>query len=553
MSLGATAERDPRRRDAMRERLGETVGKSESKRREVRERFKWLDAKHVVDDKGRDPSHAEYDANTVRVPSDLKLSASQKQYWDVKSKFRDVVLFFKVGKFYELYEDDAEIGCAALDWKMTVSGVGHCRQVGCPESGVDAATAELVRRGLPRGRVEQMETAAEAKARTGSKTAVIRRELAGVITPVTVVDGDLAGAGKIAPDATHVLAFVEESGEESGRIRGIEPPPARDGRIRLLRRRRGSAPRGFLRRRRLPRESRDAPVAHGAGGGCDAPRRRQRRRARRSGEDALRAAVVALAPRTEFPEDGAAADDALDALAVAWDGGASRDERADETNDRYTGSGRSGRVERVSALRSSAVRDAHPAARAATAALATHLDRLRCASALAAAEATAHAVYAEERVRLDGPTLRDLELLVTAEGRAEEASSRASTRAAPRRDRGPFGAGSPRRFEIRGVAERQDAVAALGGTSGGEDAAEAEERRGDCDARFDARRTSNDASDARARRPRRPHRTRARSRRTSPRRDTRAGSPRSQRRLSRRETRWRRYGISARAALTRPR
>ena len=122
-----------------------------------------------------------------------------------------------MGKFYELYEDDAEIGCAALDWKMTVSGVGHCRQVGCPESGVDAAVAELVRRGYRVGRVEQMETAAEAKARTGSKTAVIRRELAGVITPVTVVDGDLAGgAGKIAPDATHVLAFVEESGEESG-------------------------------------------------------------------------------------------------------------------------------------------------------------------------------------------------------------------------------------------------------------------------------------------------------------------------------------------------
>ena len=213
--LGATAERDPRRRDAMRERLGETVGKSESKRREVRERFKWLDAKHVVDDKGRDPSHAEYDANTVRVPPDLKLSASQKQYWDVKSKFRDVVLFLKVGKFYELYEDDAEIGCAALDWKMTVSGVGHCRQVGCPESGVDAATAELVRRGYKVGRIEQMETAAEAKARTGSATAVIRRELLSVTSPATAVDGDLpcvltshASASSMDATAAHLLVIA---------------------------------------------------------------------------------------------------------------------------------------------------------------------------------------------------------------------------------------------------------------------------------------------------------------------------------------------------------
>lgn len=33
------------------------------------------------------------------------------------------------GKFYELYELDAEIGHKELDWKMTFSGVGKCRQV----------------------------------------------------------------------------------------------------------------------------------------------------------------------------------------------------------------------------------------------------------------------------------------------------------------------------------------------------------------------------------------------------------------------------------------
>lgn len=33
------------------------------------------------------------------------------------------------GKFYELYELDAEIGHKELDWKITLSGVGKCRQV----------------------------------------------------------------------------------------------------------------------------------------------------------------------------------------------------------------------------------------------------------------------------------------------------------------------------------------------------------------------------------------------------------------------------------------
>ena len=54
---------------------------------------------------------------------------SQKQYWEIKQKYRDVVLFFKIGTFYELYEDDAQIGHDVLGWKMTITGVGQCRQV----------------------------------------------------------------------------------------------------------------------------------------------------------------------------------------------------------------------------------------------------------------------------------------------------------------------------------------------------------------------------------------------------------------------------------------
>ena len=60
---------------------------------------------------------------------------SQKQYWAVKRYYRDVMLFFKVGKFYELYEDDAQIGHDVLHWRMTITGVGHCRQVQSPLPG----------------------------------------------------------------------------------------------------------------------------------------------------------------------------------------------------------------------------------------------------------------------------------------------------------------------------------------------------------------------------------------------------------------------------------
>ena len=96
----------------------------------------------------QDPS---YDARTIRVPAQVfsKLSSSQKQYWEIKSKYMDVLLFIRIGSFYELYEDDAQVAHDLLDWKLTVTGVGHCRQVGCPERGLQDAIATLTAAGLP--------------------------------------------------------------------------------------------------------------------------------------------------------------------------------------------------------------------------------------------------------------------------------------------------------------------------------------------------------------------------------------------------------------------
>ena len=77
--------------------------------------------------------------------------------------------FIKIGTFYELYEDDAQIGVDVLNFKMTITGVGHCRQVGCPQSGIEDACQRLLAAGYKVGRIEQTETAAEAKARRGPK------------------------------------------------------------------------------------------------------------------------------------------------------------------------------------------------------------------------------------------------------------------------------------------------------------------------------------------------------------------------------------------------
>ncbi|KAF5748604.1 putative DNA mismatch repair protein MSH6-2 [Tripterygium wilfordii] len=174
-------------------------------------KFEWLDPSLIRDSNGRRPGDALYDKKTLLIPPDSlkKMSASQKQYWSIKSQYMDVVLFFKVGKFYELYELDAELGHKELDWKMTFSGVGKCRQVGISESGIDEAVQKLVARGYKVGRIEQLETSDQAKARGANS--VISRKLVHVVTPSTIVDGN------IGPDAVHLLALKEDNqGQDNG-------------------------------------------------------------------------------------------------------------------------------------------------------------------------------------------------------------------------------------------------------------------------------------------------------------------------------------------------
>ncbi|KAH8505280.1 hypothetical protein H0E87_012505 [Populus deltoides] len=166
-------------------------------------KFEWLDPAQIRDANGRRPNDPLYDKKTLYLPPDAlkKMSASQKQYWTVKSQYMDVLLFFKVGKFYELYELDAEIGHKELDWKMTLSGVGKCRQVGISESGIDDAVEKLVARGYKVGRVEQLETSNQAKSRGANS--VIQRKLVQVVTPSTTTGHNMG------PDAVHLLAIKE--------------------------------------------------------------------------------------------------------------------------------------------------------------------------------------------------------------------------------------------------------------------------------------------------------------------------------------------------------
>lgn len=65
---------------------------------EVSSKFEWLHPSKIKDGNGRRPNNPSYDKRTLFIPPDAlrNMSASQKQYWTLKSQYMDVLMFFKV-------------------------------------------------------------------------------------------------------------------------------------------------------------------------------------------------------------------------------------------------------------------------------------------------------------------------------------------------------------------------------------------------------------------------------------------------------------------------
>ncbi|XXQ38336.1 DNA mismatch repair protein [Plasmodiophora brassicae] len=162
------------------------------------------------DKKGRTRDDPNYDPTTIMVPTAAldKMSPGQRQYWTIKSTNYDTVLFFKIGKFYELYDDDALVGVKELGLLLMKGDRPHA---GFPERCFDRHAETLVNRGFKIGRVEQMETPNELKERnqsTGSKSKVVNRELCSVLTKGTLVDSNMIGH----PNTSYLLAVCESKG-----------------------------------------------------------------------------------------------------------------------------------------------------------------------------------------------------------------------------------------------------------------------------------------------------------------------------------------------------
>lgn len=178
--------------------------------KEPDERYTWL--ANIRDKEKRSPTDPDYDPRTLYIPPIAwsKFSPFEKQYWEIKQDLWDTIVFFKKGKFYELYEKDATIGHQEFDFKMTDRV--NMRMVGVPEGSLDHWVNQFIAKQYKVARVEQMETnlgkeMRERQDKSGKKAdKVISRKLGCILTAGTLVDG-----GMLQDDMAAYCVAIKES------------------------------------------------------------------------------------------------------------------------------------------------------------------------------------------------------------------------------------------------------------------------------------------------------------------------------------------------------
>ncbi len=128
-----------------------------------------------------------------------------EQYREVKSKLSDEILFFRLGDFYEMFFEDAEVAARELEITLTSREGGNNKRVpmcGVPYHAADNYIAKLINKGYKVAICEQVEDPKQAKG-------IVRREVVKIITPGTILSESWL------PDkANNYLALLYEEDDE---------------------------------------------------------------------------------------------------------------------------------------------------------------------------------------------------------------------------------------------------------------------------------------------------------------------------------------------------
>jgi DNA mismatch repair protein MutS len=110
-----------------------------------------------------------------------------QQYLDIKKQYKDCILFFRLGDFYEMFFSDAEIASKELEITLTGRDCGldeRAPMCGVPFHAADSYISKLINKGYKVAICEQIEDPALAKG-------IVKRDVVRIITPGTVVDSSM--------------------------------------------------------------------------------------------------------------------------------------------------------------------------------------------------------------------------------------------------------------------------------------------------------------------------------------------------------------------------
>lgn len=137
----------------------------------------------------------------------MAVTPMMKQYFEIKDQYRDFILFYRLGDFYEMFFEDAQLASRELELTLTGRDCGEGQRApmcGVPYHSCEPYIGKLIEKGYKVAICEQTEDPATAKS-------IVRREVIRVITPGTVIESDL-----LADDRNNYLCTIYNDGDTIG-------------------------------------------------------------------------------------------------------------------------------------------------------------------------------------------------------------------------------------------------------------------------------------------------------------------------------------------------
>src|SRR5687768_3337355 len=146
---------------------------------------------------------------TVPSPPPASVTPAMRQYFDAKARYRDAILFFRMGDFFEMFYEDALTAARALELTLTSrskDAAGNAIPMcGIPFHAADGYITRLVKRGFRVAICDQIEDPKQAKG-------IVKRDVTRVVSPGTLTDASYLDAREPA----FLLALAPGIGDRLG-------------------------------------------------------------------------------------------------------------------------------------------------------------------------------------------------------------------------------------------------------------------------------------------------------------------------------------------------